>query len=240
MELLIIAVVLLGQRQTKRRSTNRAWLENSSNMGSIMGIKTKYRNRTTQNSHRKCKNHSSCTSTEYQNTKVDEIPTHQPEPDSSDYESFEGHNAIGQPYTCYDLKASLDETIRANKQSRFRKDEFTFRNNRKIIADELQQLIKIESPIHFDFAVHRILSTWALRKNQLVTYAINQALLQLIREGKATGEGKFIWKPGKNAIAIRCPVAGIEESERKLEYIYPEEIEQAIIQVVQNARWNKH
>ena len=120
MELLIIAVVLLGTDRLREEvliglgwKIHRIWAPSwvSRRSIEIERLRTAIENEKSSLLHL----------TEYRKHQVDEIPTHQPEPDSSDYESFEGHNAIGQPYTCYDLKASLDETIRANKQSRFKR-----------------------------------------------------------------------------------------------------------------------
>jgi hypothetical protein len=48
-------------------------------------------------------------------------------------------------------------------------------------------------------------------------------------------KGSFLWPPTLKEVAIRVPVEGIPESKRKLEYIPPEEVENAMKLIAQYA-----
>jgi very-short-patch-repair endonuclease len=154
--------------------------------------------------------------------------------------AFSGTEKIGTPYQVCTLTANYPEYIKVSL-SRYphqavSKNKFSFSCNRELQMSLLEQLVKKEGPIHFDYAVQRIIAAWGLRRSgSNIVQAMKFALYQLVRNGKVVEKECFLWPPGLKDVPVRTPVPGVKESERKPEYIPPEEIEKAMKLIVQYA-----
>ncbi len=153
---------------------------------------------------------------------------------------YGGIEKIGVPYHIYPLKATYNPYIKVNNgratvNSKI-KNEFHFPENRENQTKLLADLIANEGPVHFDYAAERLAATWGLKTvTPKISHAVKEALNNLIRDQKVTIKGSFLWPVGLKETPIRVPIAGIPESRRKPQYIAPEEVEAAMMQVAQYA-----
>jgi very-short-patch-repair endonuclease len=151
-----------------------------------------------------------------------------------------GIKKIGVPYKFYPLKASYNPYVRvtttkATFNSR-QKNEFHYTENRENQTRLLEELVKNEGPVHFDYAVKRLAGAWGVRQvTPRVSHAVKEALNNLIREQKVVIKGSFLWPPQTKDTPLRVPMQGVPESKRKPEYIPPEEIESAMKLIAQYA-----
>jgi len=152
---------------------------------------------------------------------------------------FAGIEKIGVPYKVHELKAEYAPSVKDPSSKRGWKvqpNEFHFQENRQLQARLLEGLIQEEGPIHFDYAVKRLVSAWGLkRKNTKIVHAIREALNLLIVKEKVVVKGHFLWPLGLQEVQARVPVSGVPESKRKLEHIPSEEIENAMKTIAQYA-----
>jgi hypothetical protein len=150
--------------------------------------------------------------------------------------TFVGIEKIGVPYKVYPLKATYNPyikvaTAKTTIDSRQR-NEFHFPENRENQTKLLAELIQNEGPIHFDYAVERLVTAWGIKKvTPKIAHAVKEALNNLIREQKVVIKGSFLWPTGFKETFIRVPMQGVPESKRKPEYIAPEEVESAMMMV---------
>lgn len=150
---------------------------------------------------------------------------------------FGGSEKIGVPYEVCSLHAVYPEYVRV-RLSRYpyqaiRKNQFYFRSNREQQVHLLELVVRNEGPIHFDCAVQRLCAAWAVRRSgRKIVAAVKDALYQLVWSKKVVEKGDFLWPVGLEDVKVRIPVPGIRESERKPEYIPPEEIEKAMKLIV--------
>ncbi len=144
---------------------------------------------------------------------------------------FSGIEKIGSPYKVHMLKAEYASSVMGPSVHRwdFQPNEFHLQENRQMQTHLLDELILKEGPIHFDYAVNRLVSAWGLkRKSSKIVQAVREALNLLILKEKVVVKGTFLWPPGLQEVQIRVPVSGVPESKRKPEHIPPEEIEKAM------------
>ena len=154
--------------------------------------------------------------------------------------NFGGIEKLAVPYKIYPLKATYNPYIKvANGKSTVdskTKNEFHFPENRENQTKMLADLIANEGPVHFDYAVERLASTWNIKQSTpKISHAVKEALNKLIREQKVTLKGSFLWPTGLKETPIRIPMQGMPESKRKAQYIAPEEVESAMKLVAQYA-----
>ena len=146
---------------------------------------------------------------------------------------------IGTKYDIYNVEKALNEFIKRNENTfgfrSFRKNEFNFRTNQPLMCNLLEELVNKEGPIHFDFAVKRLTLAWGIRKNPICAHTVNQALLQLIKQGKVIAKKDFLWPQGLTDIKARYPILELVESQRKIEYICPQELEKGMLLAAQYA-----
>ena len=151
---------------------------------------------------------------------------------------FAGIEKIGVPYKVHLLKADYAPSVRVQSSSGWtvKTNEFQFPENRQLHAQLLEELIQNEGPIHFDYAVKRLVSAWGLkRKNSNIVSAVREALNILILKDKVVVKGNFLWPPELQDATARVPVYKVSESKREPAHIPPEEIEDAMKTVVQYA-----
>jgi hypothetical protein len=145
---------------------------------------------------------------------------------------FAGIEKIGVPYRVHTLKAKFNSTVRVPSSRHgwvVRANEFHFQENRPLQSRLLEELVREEGPIHFDYAVKRLASAWGLkRKSPRIVQAVKEALNFLLIGQKVIVKGSFLWPPDLQDVPARVPVPGVPESKRKPEHIPPEEIENAM------------
>ena len=152
---------------------------------------------------------------------------------------FGGIEKIGVPYRVHALKVKFNPTARVPSSRNgwaVGANEFHLQENRQLQSSLLEELVKEEGPIHFDYAVKRLASAWGVkRKNSKIVHAVSEALNLLLINRKVIVKGNFLWPPELQEAQVRVPVSGVPESKRKLEHIPPEEIEKAMKTIAQYA-----
>jgi hypothetical protein len=145
---------------------------------------------------------------------------------------FAGIEKIGVPYKVHALKAEFNPYVRVLSSRHgwvARANEFHFQENRQLQSRLLEELVKEEGPIHFDYAVRRLASVWGLkRRGSRIVQAVREALNLLLRNRKVIIKGHFLWPTDLQEVSVRVPVPGVPESKRIFEHIPPEEIENAM------------
>ncbi len=152
---------------------------------------------------------------------------------------FSGIEKIGVPYKMHVLKAEFNPYVKVPSSRHgwvVRTNEFHFQENRTMQSRLLEELVKEEGPIHFDYAVKRLASIWGLkRRGPRVVQAVREALNLLLQNRKIDIKGHFLWPIELQEVPVRVPVSNVPESKRILAHIPPEEIENAIKLVAQYA-----
>jgi hypothetical protein len=145
---------------------------------------------------------------------------------------FSGIEKIGVPYKVHALKAEFNPYVRVPSPRHggvVQANEFHFQENRQLQSRLLEELVNEEGPIHFDYAVQRLASVWGLkRKGPRIVQAVREALNLLLLNRKVIVKGRFLWPTDLQEVSVRLPVSSVPESKRILEYIPPEEIENAM------------
>jgi hypothetical protein len=171
---------------------------------------------------------------------LEEVDTDDDLPQEVDIQKiqFAGTEKIGVPYKVCALKAEYAPSVKVPSAQGWdvQPNQFHFQENRQLQARLLEELIQNEGPIHFDYAVKRLVSAWGLkRKNANIVHAIREALNILLVNAKVVEKGNFLWPPELQDAPARVPVPGVPESKRKPEHIPPEEIENAMKTIAQYA-----
>jgi hypothetical protein len=152
---------------------------------------------------------------------------------------FSGIEKIGVPYKVHALKAEFNPYVRVPSSRHgwvVQANEFHFQENRQLQSRLLEELVKEEGPIHFDYAVRRLASVWGLKRSgPRIVQAVREALNLLLRDRKVIIKGHFLWPTDLQEVSVRLPVPSVPESKRILEHIPPEEIENAIKLIAQYA-----
>jgi hypothetical protein len=101
----------------------------------------------------------------------------------------------------------------------------------------LSQIVEIEGPIHKDVAARRLAKAWGLdRVGERMMNAVKSAWRSLSREGLLRIQGKFLWPPAASfQIVVRQPSVNDEQSRRSIEEIPPEELAQAMKNLVRDS-----
>jgi hypothetical protein len=152
---------------------------------------------------------------------------------------FAGVEKIGVPYRVHPLRARYSPSVMvpvSKYRWTARANEFHFPENRKLQSTLLEELVKEEGPVHFDYAVQRLASAWGLKRaGPKVAQAVREALAPLLQNRRVTVKGGFLWPAELEDVPVRVPVAGVPESKRPPEQIPPEEIEKAMILITKYA-----
>jgi hypothetical protein len=153
---------------------------------------------------------------------------------------FGGTERIGIPYKVHPLKADFNPYVRITLSKppyiAVQKNEFHFQENRVLQGRLLEELVREEGPIHFDYAVQRLAASWGVNKvGPKIIHAVGEALNMLIKDYRLTIKGEFLWPNNLKEVPVRVPVPDIPETLRPPEHIPPEEIENAMKLVAQYA-----
>jgi hypothetical protein len=153
---------------------------------------------------------------------------------------FGGTERIGIPYRLHPLKAVFNPYVRLAiskyPYSIVEKNEFHFQENRILQSRLLEELVREEGPIHFDYAVQRLAATWDVHRiGPKVVNATREALDMLLKDHRLAVKGDFLWPNDLLDVPVRVPVPGVPESLRQPEHVPPEEIENAMRLIAQYA-----
>jgi len=153
---------------------------------------------------------------------------------------FGGAERIGVPYKVHVLKAVFNPYVRIPLSkypySAVQKNEFHFPENRVLQSRLLEELVREEGPIHFEYAVQRLSASWGVRRTgPKVVHAVREALDLLIKDHRLTVKGDFLWPNELIEVPVRIPAPGTPESTRLPAHIPPEEIENAMRLIAQYA-----
>lgn len=99
----------------------------------------------------------------------------------------------------------------------------------------IEQIVKVESPVHVDDVFQRIIETSSVnRVGNRIRDTLTSAVWHAIQLGKVQIKGDFLWHPIMEKPEIRDR-SEFEQSEKKIERICDEEIYEAIIHVVKSS-----
>lgn len=101
-----------------------------------------------------------------------------------------------------------------------------------VMADLVEQVVKIEAPVHIDEVVSRLRTAWGLqRAGARIDAAVKQGVDLALRREKISSIGAYLSHPDA-ALVVRDRSDTLSASLRKLEMISPEEIAVGVTQVV--------
>ncbi|GAC1314698.1 MAG: hypothetical protein NVSMB24_39610 [Mucilaginibacter sp.] len=99
----------------------------------------------------------------------------------------------------------------------------------------ISEVVETESPIHFDEAAKRITDAAGIAKvGSRIRYTLTQALQQSKAEGKVIVKGDFLWSPAMETPTVRDR-SKLPSTYKKLTLVSPEEVYEAILQVIGSA-----
>lgn len=103
------------------------------------------------------------------------------------------------------------------------------------LANWITEVVRKESPVHFDEVARRITEAAGISKvGSRIRYTLDAAAKFAENSGLIVRKGDFLWYPEMDIPAIRDRSA-LSPTSKKLAYIAPEEMNQAIIKVVREA-----
>ena len=126
---------------------------------------------------------------------------------------------VSQPYE----KASLPAIVSQTEMHQERTEK---------LMQMIRTVVEIEAPVHSSEVTRRLMEAYGVtRAGTRITAAINDAIRLGTRHNQFSSKGNFIYSAGDQGISIRNR-AHLESSERKLEWVAPEEIDQALLETI--------
>jgi very-short-patch-repair endonuclease len=99
----------------------------------------------------------------------------------------------------------------------------------------LEQIVDKEGPIHIELAARRLLEAWGGgRVSQARRDIVEECARHLARAGRISQKGDFLYAIELDEIVVRTPVNGERETVREIEHISPEELQKAILLIVEH------
>jgi hypothetical protein len=100
----------------------------------------------------------------------------------------------------------------------------------------LPKLVKAESPIHVDYAYDRLNKSMGLKPVPPSFHKTYRGVVdEFVTRGRFEKRGSFLWINGVKDVKARNPPEGMEGEARHIEFISPEELEAAILNVVSHS-----
>ncbi len=107
---------------------------------------------------------------------------------------------------------------------------------RNEVKQLLPKLVKVEGPIHIDFAYKRLNSTLNLKRTTPTIHeAYKVEVKAMLDRGRFAITGNFIWPDANQTVKLRLPDKSPEALIRPLEYVSPEEIEGVILHLLNHS-----
>jgi hypothetical protein len=103
------------------------------------------------------------------------------------------------------------------------------------LSSWIAEIVQTEGPVHFDEVAKRITDAAGIAKlGSRIRYTLTQALDQAQDEHKVIVKGDFLWAPEMQTAIVRDR-SKLPAAYRKLSLVAPEEIQEAILQVVSSS-----
>lgn len=103
------------------------------------------------------------------------------------------------------------------------------------LGNWIAEVVEKESPVHFDEMARRIVEAAGISKiGSRIRYTLEAAASYAISSGLIIRKGEFLWQPSMETATIRNR-AKLAQTSRKLVYIAPEEMNQAVVKVVRES-----
>jgi very-short-patch-repair endonuclease len=104
-------------------------------------------------------------------------------------------------------------------------------------ASRIAGLVTAEGPVHVEVLGARLARQFGLQRvGSRMAAAIDDAVRVAERQGEIRRKGPFIWPTGlKDMSSVRVPVAGEPETLRQIDEIPPEEIDLALLRILETA-----
>ena len=100
------------------------------------------------------------------------------------------------------------------------------------MADWIAQVVEIESPVHEDEVARRIVNSAGIKRlGRRIQAAFDSGQSAAVRKKSVIKKGGFLWKPNMRQPILRSR-SELPSASRKLEFIAPEEIEVAMVEVI--------
>ena len=101
-----------------------------------------------------------------------------------------------------------------------------------VMADLVEQVVRVEAPVHIDEVITRIRTAWGLlRAGARIEAAVEQGAGLALSRGRITRDGAFLSSPGHDPFP-RDRGATLSAGLRKLEMIPPREIAAGVVHIV--------
>ena len=101
----------------------------------------------------------------------------------------------------------------------------------------LAGIVERETPIHVGLATRRLLSVWGIaRAGHIIEETMDRTIKECQREKCVFKKGDFLWaNRGCTVIIVRRPIDGDEDTFRDPEYVCSEELELAMLIIIENS-----
>ena len=100
----------------------------------------------------------------------------------------------------------------------------------------IAETVKIEGPVHQDTVLRRLCKAWGVRRaGSNIKDNFSLAIREIGRD-RVTVKGEFLYPTNMVDCPVRIPLNGVEESRRGALFVAPEELEQAVLSMIQDLR----
>jgi len=104
-------------------------------------------------------------------------------------------------------------------------------------AARIETLVETEGPIHVDVLATRLVRAFGLQRvGSRIMGAVEDAIRGAERSGTVRRRGPFVWPASmKDLSFVRVPVPNVPQSQRNIDEIPPEEIDVALLRILESA-----
>lgn len=96
----------------------------------------------------------------------------------------------------------------------------------------IRAVVEVEAPVHASEVTQRIMEAYGVgRAGARITSVVDEAIRLGVRQGVYRGRGSFVYCADSRPVPIRSR-AHLDSVERKIEWVAPEELEQALLETV--------
>ncbi|MGK4339993.1 DUF3320 domain-containing protein [Ectopseudomonas oleovorans] len=96
----------------------------------------------------------------------------------------------------------------------------------------IRTVVEVEAPVHASEVTRRVMEAYGVaRAGARITSVVDEAIRLGVRQGVYRGHGSFLYCADSRPVPIRSR-AHLESAERKIEWVAPEELDQALLETV--------
>jgi hypothetical protein len=133
-----------------------------------------------------------------------------------------------------DPYAALVDTYSETPASRRRPEDFYYYADSAVREDVLRVVLH-EGPVHEDLIILRVARMYKLQRvGSTIGHTLRNAISSMTRSGRMVRKGKFLWPSGSLKPQVRRASNG--NGSRPIQYVPPEELEEAAILVLRLTR----